>query len=432
MTQRTLGIGRRRISGILWALFLCGALPLYAQVGHILEGSGPINHSMAGAATGNPVDPCGALFWNPAGLTRFHRNIVCLGSEAFKSHLRLGSAVAGTGAWGAWNRDPSHMPLAAIPTIGMFLNPDDSKWSFAVGLNSVAGFGVNFDPRIPNTGNPILYPQNAGGFGGINSEYSLAQLVFGGGRKISDKLSLGVGVLLNYARLEVDPFPGAAPTAAGYPNVDQAGALGYGFNFGILYDINEAWSVGAAYRTMVNFKTFDFSAENAPGFSFDMDLPSILSVGIGYNGLDRWKFTFDIRKINYDRTDGFAGDAQFGANGAVKAFGWDSIYVFALGAQYQVTEKLTVRCGAAYNTSPIRDSATFFNVASPAIIQYHASLGLSYRLNDHLLLNLAYVHGFRNSIEGPMYQPNNQPVPGSRVRSDMSTDSVIFGLGWFF
>jgi len=314
----------------------------------------------------------------------------------------------------------------------MFFNPDDSDWSFAVGLNSVAGFGVDFDPRTPGSGDPLLYPQGAGGFGGLNSEYQLAQLFLGAGHKVTRKLSLGFGLLLNYARLEVDPFPGAAPTMAGYPNVDVAGELGYGFNMGILYDINADWSVGAAYRTMVNFKTFDFSAENAPGFSFDMDLPSILSAGVGYNGLERWKFDFDIRKINYDRTDGFAGDAEFGSNYAVKAFGWDSIYLFTLGAQYEVTEKLTFRCGYAYNTSPIRDSITFFNVASPAIIQHHASVGFSYRVNKRLLLNFAYVHGFRNSIEGPMYDTANNPIPGSRVKSSMTTDSVMFGFGWFF
>jgi len=292
---------KKRHETTVWSIlavfvFLAVVTPAQGQMGHVLQGAGPINRSMEGASTGNPIDPCGALYWNPAGLVNFDKSIVCVASEFFKSHLRLGSTVPGAG--GQWDSEHSHVSLARIPTVGIFLNPEDSDWAFAIGLNSIAGFGVNFDAAVPGAGNPMLYPQAAGGFGGLQSDYQLAQLFLGAGYEITPKLSIGFGPLLSYARLDVDPFPGAAPTATGYPEVERAGSLGFGVNGGILYKINEAWSIGASYRSRVAFKTFDFSASVGPDFSFDLDFPSIQSIGLGYRGIEKWVVNYDIRRID--------------------------------------------------------------------------------------------------------------------------------------
>ena len=40
----------------------------------------------------------------------------------------------------------------------------------------------------------------------------------------------------------------------------------------------------------------------------------------------------------------------------------------------------------------------------PGIIQHTLSLGLSMKLNDNTTLSAAWVHGFRNSIQGNIIQ----------------------------
>src|SRR4051812_33657633 len=45
---------------------LLGHHPAWAQFGDSLPGAGPINRSMGGAAVAAPIDPAGALYWNPA------------------------------------------------------------------------------------------------------------------------------------------------------------------------------------------------------------------------------------------------------------------------------------------------------------------------------------------------------------------------------
>ena len=88
-------------------------------------------------------------------------------------------------------------------------------------------------------------------------------------------------------------------------------------------------------------------------------------------------------------------------------------------AQYYATSGW--RCGSAINTTPARSAATqaFFNVASPLIIENVVGTGLSYRLTEHEIVSMAYLHGFQNELTGPMYSPSffngAVAIPGTSV-----------------
>jgi long-chain fatty acid transport protein len=400
---------------------------LHAQVGHVMQGAGVINRSMEGAATGNPIDMCGALYWNVGGLTQVKHSMLCIGNEFFLSDLSLGSSGPGGILEGDQDSD---FPMSYIPTFGGTYKPEHSDWTFAFGMQSVAGFGVEFDKVEPGKPNPIFYPQSARGFGHVSSKYSLGQMMIGGACQVSEHLSLGIAPVLGFSHLEVDPFPGTRPNASGYPDVDGANAYGAGLNMGILYRFNPTWSVGVAHRTRIYFTDFNFDGEYPDGspadFDFNLDMPSITSIGVGYTNTDMGlTVNLDLRYFDYEHADGFREDAEFDAHGAVKGFGWKSIFQVALGVQYKVTKKLTLRAGYSYNENPIEDEALFFNIEAPAIIQHHASIGFSYRINERLILNMAYSHGFENTVSGRI--PGGG---GSEVEARMKTDSVMIGFGY--
>ena len=155
----------------------------------------------------------------------------------------------------------------------------------------------------------------------------------------------------------------------------------------------------------------------------------IISGGLGYSH-KRWNTDIDLRYYDYAHTAGFK-NSGFDSTGAVRGFGWDSIWEIAAGVQYHLTKRVTLRGGYIYNDNPIPDKYTFFNVASPAIIQHHISCGISYQLTDQWLIATSYTHGFRNSISGPYLSPRG-PAPGTSVTSTMSTDIVIVGTAYFF
>ena len=65
-----------------------------AQAGHVFQGVGAVNMSMGGAATAQPLDISGSLYWNPATISNFNDNILKLDVGLFfSSDLTISSIV---------------------------------------------------------------------------------------------------------------------------------------------------------------------------------------------------------------------------------------------------------------------------------------------------------------------------------------------------
>ena len=143
----------------------------------------------------------------------------------------------------------------------------------------------------------------------------------------------------------------------------------------------------------------------------------MLSWGIAYKGLPRTLIDVNLRYIDY------ANSQLFGTKVIDGGLGWQSVFAVAMGAQYQATDRFTLRGGYLYNTNPIRNEATLFNVQAPGIITNTLTLGASYQVTENVTASLAWMHGFRNAIEGPILQ-----VPGSSVRIDAQLDTLWFGV----
>jgi hypothetical protein len=144
-------------------------------------------------------------------------------------------------------------------------------------------------------------------------------------------------------------------------------------------------------------------------------------MGNRVQGLPGTLIDVDLRCIDYANT------SLFGTKPIDGGLGWRSVFAVALGGQYQATERFTVRAGYLYNTNPIPAPPTFFNVQVPGIIQNTFTLGASYLVNDNVTLSLAWMHGFRNAIAGPILQ-----IPGSSVRLDAQTDVLWMGFNVTF
>ena len=49
-----------------------------------------------------------------------------------------------------------------------------------------------------------------------------------------------------------------------------------------------------------------------------------------------------------------------------------------------------------------------------------------------LTMSLAYMHGFRNAIDGPLVAPGFGTVSGTSIRSTASADSILLGATVYF
>ena len=189
----------------------------------------------------------------------------------------------------------------------------------------------------------------------------------------------------------------------------------------MLYNINENWNFGFSYKSPIWQERWSYNSAAPNGsaryIGVQASLPEIISWGVAYKGLPKTLIDVDLRYFDYKDA------ALFGQSVRDGGLGWRSVFAVATGAQYQLSEKVTLRGGYLYNTNPIPSTATLFNVQAPGITQHTLSLGASYRLTADITATAAWVHGFRNAIQGGVEQ-----LPGASTRLDTQTDSLVFGL----
>jgi long-chain fatty acid transport protein len=426
----------------LLALLAAGlaAAPARAQ-GLVLTSVGPVNRSMGGASTAAPLDATGALYWNPATLSGLPHSEIDFGLELLYTTSVLSSAVA-PDAFGpglpagpladSTRGDPGVFPL---PSFGFSYHPDESRWTFGVGVFAVGGFGSNYPASLTN---PILTPQPPNGFGlgAVDSELIILQVTPVVSYQVTDHLSVAVGPALDLATLTLDPAPFAPPNIVnGFPNFPSANhsriTWGAGFEAGAYYTLASGWRFGTSFKSPQWFETFRYQSTDAHGgprtVKLRFDYPLIVSVGTAYSGIERWLFALDVRYVDYADTKGF-GPAGFDATGAGTGLGWDSVVSVAAGVQYQLTDALAVRMGYTYNPNPIPDRNSVFNVQSAPLYEHVAYLGASYKVTEAWTVSASYFHAFENSISGPIITPRGA-VPGTSVSTRDFTDGLTIGVG---
>jgi long-chain fatty acid transport protein len=412
-----------------------GPLPARAQIGPILTGEGAVNRSMGGASVAAPLDSVGATYWNPA-TTSSVRNSMDLGVELSTVQTRLFSSLpanalgAGIPAVPLSGTQAGDNGVAPLPAIGLVYRPDGSPWTFGLGTYAVAGFSVNYPGSLTN---PILtaQPPNGVGLGPLFASLQVMQIAPTLALQVTPRLSLGGGPMLNLALLQADPFFLAAPNADGtFPSGTHSRySWGGGFQVGAYYKLDGGWRLGASFKSPQWFEPFQFQTADAlgrPRFTqFRAELPLIPSVGIAYAGFDGWLLAADFRYVDFGDANGLR-QTGFDASGAARGLGWQGVFAMALGAQYQLTDAASLRLGYTFNQNPIANEVTSFNVASPTILEHTLYAGASYHVSETFKLSLGYVHGFKNSVAGPLVTPLGA-VPGSSVRITAWGDTFMLG-----
>jgi long-chain fatty acid transport protein len=429
-------------------LFLAAAVaavlpaPLRATDGHLMHGVGAINSAMGGVGVASPSSLLGAFYVNPAGLLAFRGTATELGFELFKPE-RVVESRAGT----ATGRSASSSEFVPIPAFGWSRELVPEKLAVGVGGLGIGGFGVDYhtDPT-----NPILMPRPYG-FGEIYSSFSLMKIVPALAWRMSPRVRVGAALNVDWASLAVDPMPIAAPAVDPGPDgvantaddrayysraTDADGSFGVGAQLGVQVKLTEALAVGLAYTTPQRFQTFEYGAVyenpnlatyNTPRtVRFALDVPAVYAAGASWQPSAAWSLALDGKYIDYANTRGFA-DSGFAPDGALRGFGWRSIWSVAAGAQLRPLPRVALRAGYNYSGNPIPDALSMFNTPAPAVVQHHATVGAGYLFTNGFGIDVAFYRAFENTITGP-FQTMAGAAPGTSVSSSMSESSFLVGF----
>jgi len=420
----------------------CGPAPAVAQ-GTVIPGVGPVNASMAGTSVAAPLDPAGAMYWNPATIAFLGRHSFDFGLTALLLDTGLTSSIE-AGALGPSfpatrlaGSDDGDNGVFALPSAAFTAASAGSRLTYGFAFAANGGFGVNY--RASPT-NPILTPQppHGFGFGAIFSRLQIAQLSPTLAYRVTDELSIGLAPNVTAAELRLSPAPFATPDDAngdGFPSYPSAHQTriewGAGFQLGVYWQGHRGWQLGAAFKSPQWFKQIRYPAVDELGrvradTTFDLTYPMMLSAGVAYSGIEHWLFAADTRFIAFESADGFGGEG-FDAAGRVTGLGWSDTLVISAAAQFAPDERWSLRIGVASLGEPITDEVTAFNLGSPGVMSPYLSFGASWTILDRLRLDIGYFRIFRQSIEGPFLTPAGS-IPGTRLETNASVDSFLVGF----
>ena len=398
--------------------------------GLILQGVGTVNRAMAGVGTAAPVDAAGAVFRNPATLSAFDRSEITVGAELLLQTETLSSTFPAAGS-GSTTGEPG---ATLIPAVGWVNRNPDSPVTFGLGMYGVAGFKSNYPSSLTN---PVLTPQPTG-LGRVYAELQVFEIAPAVSLQLTDEISVGVSPILALGTLDASPLFLASPDDANgdtsYTYRQGLGGrshYGGGVQIGVYYDPHANWAFGASLKSPTWFEDFRFYTQDEVGAprldKLAVDLPMIASVGCAYKGIDRVLWALDARYVDYKNTDGFRA-AGYDATGAATGLGWDNILSVSTAVQVAATDRLTLRAGYSYQENPISEKNTFFNIASPLILQHIVSVGASIVVSQHASLNIAYLHAFEAENTGPWVLPGYGAIPGSSATSQISADAISAGF----
>ncbi len=236
--------------------------------GYQLNEHGARAIGMGGAFVAQASDPS-AIFYNPAGLA-FQEgfNVMGGGTLIFPSTKFKHSS----GAYPEIEQeDQMYTPPNLYGTYAI-----DTKWAVGIGVFTPYGLGSKW--KNDWIGSAIAVKTEVQTFY-INPTVSY---------KISDQLSLGVGVSYIYGSVDLSkrvpiPIPGAPIN--GTLKLDGTGT-GFGFNVGILYKPTEKLSFGASFRSLTKLE-----------FSGDAKFSDMGSLAASIPRVDQEKLLFLCRRM---------------------------------------------------------------------------------------------------------------------------------------
>lgn len=267
----------------------------------------------------------------------------------------------------------------------------NDRLNFGMSMGGLSGMGVDFaDTTLALPGNQAIVT--------TKQFYKIAP---GFSYKVTDKLAVGAALNIDYQSLALYNPSWQLP---------QNQVFGYGGSAGLVYEVNDRLQIGANYISEQSMDAFEWntaSSTSAGGkFSMTMDAPEQYGIGIAFKPAAGTLIEFDVKQIKYSdvmdviditRPAGYTSTPTSGVPSQLR-FGWDDQTVYSLGIQQQVNPKTAVRVGFNYGESPIGPEDVDANLGSLAVVEEHASIGLTRQLANKVYGSLSYMHAFHNEV----------------------------------
>ncbi len=376
---------------------------------------------------------------NPAAMTLFDRPSMSAGAIMINPSVDISGKSPLTGN----STDAKDIaPSAVVPNLH-FITPINEKWFFGASATSNFGLATEFKDDY------------AAGLIGGKTDLKTVNFNMAGAYRLNDNFSFGLGLNAVYADAEISRHIGELgpmapllnPNFPALPANTNASTLkgdgwGYGWNAGMLYELDNNNRLSLTYRSKVKVKFKDGDYTN--------DLPVIGSSGKGKLDLnlpDMWEFSAYHRvapKWAVHYTLAYTGWSEFKELRAVpkdnpggkalftKHEGFSNAYRVALGTTYYHDDNWTFRGGIAFDDSPV--PANNRSISIPDQDRIWFSLGSTYAFNKDASVDVgvAYMHGRKVNISESLLNDEQKKELGPVAANLPNYEFNSSGKAWLY
>ena len=350
------------------------------------------------AGAGIVGDDLSAVHYNPAGMTllegtRFQAGGVWIGLNADYSSDISGESENG------------RLKGQMIPAGYVTHQVNDQVW---LGFAMTVPFGMGTE-----------YSKDWEGAGrGTNAKIYTFDMNPSIAWKVSDFLSIGGGISVQYAKAELGMgLHHDLLGKIGHGKV-EADSWDWGFNLGVMISPTDKLRFGLAYRSSIEHEaegdtklsniTNTMLNELLEGQNLAMtttiETPdTVMLTGtweatdqLRLSGLIRWANWSKFKELNIENDLPFVVESKLGSMASqFKKLSiendWQDTWLFSVGADYKINSAFTVRGGIAYETSPIDDQSTRMAVI-PDTDRVWLSLGASWYATKDLQFDVGATY----------------------------------------
>ena len=411
---------------------VCAASAAHAAGFMLTEQSaGALGRAYAGVGV-DGTDLSG-VYYNPATMTLHPGTQIQAGFVA----VGLDLAFEGTGP----NSDVSEngqYNTQAIPHGYISHQISDSMW---VGLAMTVPFGMGTeyddDWRFANRG--------------ISAEVLTFDFNPNVAWKVSDKLSLGAGMSIQYASADLKMRKDVVKDLASIDSEVDAVSWAWGFNVGLMWTPLENLRFGLSYRSKINHNADGdveldngkLAGNNAEDFvnhpiygdyaklllsqygSYDatatISTPAWVMATAAWDVNELLSLYATFRWTDWSSFDELVIDSDAGSTTVTNK--WQDAYLFSVGADLRFTNWWTFRAGIGYESSPI-DDPSFRTSIIPDADRWWFALGSSFQATDNMQIDVsaAWLHG---TGERDLYTEEGGNVKAGRFEN---LDAYLFGV----
>ena len=368
------------------------------------KGTKGLGNAWAGGAA--VAEDASTVYWNPAGLTRLDGTHLELSVHFIRPSFKWDdkgstiTAAAGgaplTGSDGGDAGGPNFVPN--------FFASHAINENWRVGLGIFLPFGLETD-----YGN-----EWKGRYYTTKSELLTVDINPSVAYRISSQWSVGGGFSVQYIDAELNNAidygtisggaVGAPQSADGTVKL-EADDWAWGFNLGVLFELNENTRFGLTYRSRVDYEIDDGTAEfQYPdpavetfagliglvdgGVSTDIEMPANASLSAYHKLSEKWAIMASVVWTQWSSLDELRVQFDSGAADNVTTFDWDDTFYYAIGATWYYSDEWTFRGGVAYDQTPVPDKERR-SPRLPDDDRFWVSTGASYEFLDRWGLDFA-------------------------------------------